>query len=342
MRNLLPERFQFSHDYCLYLHDRLVRFLTHGESTRAFRVTLKFESEESAREFAEHDPTRLFDFLERHQHIDTIGELLLKGLFPALLSDFCHFVFESLSCSRKAKLTVAYALLRKPLRENLHYLEWLLVDPSGFLTTFYNEEPSQFAIDQSHDPQRRKDLISRAVTSLPHIEGFDAEWIYDARYNKNAHFSFDALSNQAIHLITTRPSIRTARQNFNFLFSNQEALESQWLHIYTVLPYLLRYTVEICEVLMTLVMKEPMDDFEEVSLHRSIGFLAWTCDSRRLQSLSLVAPPPALLNLGLVCTKCAERFSPTEDWYRTLFLHGRARCPRCRRRLLMKDIELSK
>jgi hypothetical protein len=57
-------------------------------------------------------------------------------------------LFEALSCSRKEKLAVTFALLRKPLRENLLYLEWLLADPEELLTRFYSRSIAELAFEK--------------------------------------------------------------------------------------------------------------------------------------------------------------------------------------------------
>ena len=62
-------------------------------------------------------------------------EQAYRHLVIALLADFCHFVYEALRCIPR-KLTVTYNLLRKPLRDNLLYLEWMLADRNDFMNRF--------------------------------------------------------------------------------------------------------------------------------------------------------------------------------------------------------------
>lgn len=300
MRNLLPQEHRFSYDYAMYLHDQLARLLVYGESHGKFHAQFSFRSEEDARHFSKNPEVEIFDWLEERDYSDVLGELLLKSLFPALLSDFCHFVYEALTCARTMKLTVAYALLRKPLRENLLYLEWLLADPEDLLNTFYNEESVELSFTRIGDPSRVRSAIEAAVVSLPHCSHFDPDWLYDLRYNKQAHYSFDALCNKAIHLVTTRESIRTEKQNFNFIFSDAESFESQLNHLFRTLPTVLLYAVEVAEVLITYVLEEPTPDFAEASLRRSIGFVLWGADVERGGGASAVA----MSELGLRCPGC--------------------------------------
>jgi hypothetical protein len=78
----------------------------------------------------------LFEWLENNGYKLTVYEIYYKQIFVALLSDYCHFIYEALRTSKRGKLTVTYSLLRKPLKENLFYFEWLLADPREFITNF--------------------------------------------------------------------------------------------------------------------------------------------------------------------------------------------------------------
>jgi len=64
------------------------------------------------------------------------------------LADLYQFVTEALICSEKGWLTASYALLRKPFRDNLFYLEWLLAEPDVFTNAFYKQDPEEFSVDK--------------------------------------------------------------------------------------------------------------------------------------------------------------------------------------------------
>jgi hypothetical protein len=63
---------------------------------------------------------------------------------------------------------------------------------------------------------------------------------------------------QALHLVTNYKAIQTARQNLNFIFSDRESHESQWMHLYTRLPLLLAYAVDLSTVLVGGILEVPM------------------------------------------------------------------------------------
>ena len=166
-------------------------------------------------------------------------------------------------------MSVAYALLRKPMLENLLHLEWLAADTEGMLQTFYNEDVEHRDLSRLRNPHRSLGTIKKALDNIPCGEWFDPEFIFELRYDKNSSLGLDALCNKAMHLVTTKhQAIRTEKQNFNFIFSGEEARQSQLDGYYLVMPTLLLYFVSICEYLTVLTTKEVPPDHHE--------FVAWT------------------------------------------------------------------
>jgi hypothetical protein len=60
------------------------------------------------------------------------ANILKAVVLPAVLSDLLHFIYEALQCSRKGKLNVTYALIRRPIQESLYLLESIVLDAAGF------------------------------------------------------------------------------------------------------------------------------------------------------------------------------------------------------------------
>jgi len=329
MQNYIPSQLQFSHEYCVALHDELVRLIKFGDETNSFDAVLNEPNSELAKDLSKHkDGEDFFRLLEKHKRSDVIGEILLKSLFPALLTDFCHFIFEALNSSRKGKLTVAYALLRKPLRENLHYLEWLLADPNELLATFYSKESTDLSFQKIGNPEKVKSRICKAVDQLPFEEAFDSELIFNIRYNKSFDGSFDQLCNQASHLITTKNPIKTERQNFNFIFSDNDDNISQWKNLYMTLPLILFYSVEVCELLMGLITDEPMEDYSYALFHRVIGMALHQIEFTKLDCNS-ENHNNTFQELELQCPDCNHSINPSEITLKKLYDGDSVNCGKC-------------
>ena len=126
MKSFLPDQFSFSHKYSTYLNGYLANLLVFGEQNKVYSVSFQFKNEEHDKAFSQLQGGEIADWLEKNEYKDVLEKMILRTLYPALLGDLCQFVAEALDCSEKARLTVTYALLRKPFRDDLFYLEWLL------------------------------------------------------------------------------------------------------------------------------------------------------------------------------------------------------------------------
>lgn len=127
-RNFIPEEYKFAHEYCFFLHDLLANIVVVGEQEKIFHHRFKLKDPEHVKQLEGKSGEELAEWMETNGYAAEFYETNRRQIIVALLSDFCHFIYEALECSRKGKLTVSFALLRKPLKENLFYFEWLLAD----------------------------------------------------------------------------------------------------------------------------------------------------------------------------------------------------------------------
>jgi len=339
---VLPPQHQFAHDYCFYLLDYLADFIGFGERTKSFNITIQFKDSNEADSIKGLEGEFIWKWLEEKGYSDKLGELLLKSLFPALLADFCQFTYEALSCSGRGRLTVAYALLRKPLKENLAYLEWLLGDPQFLLTTLYNEPAAALALGVLTQRDRHMPIIRAAARRTTNSEMYSEEFLYDLRYVKAAYYGFDSLWNKALHLVTTHKDLATEPQNLNFIFSGEEARHDQWDFLYSRLPFLLFYTADICESLMAAILGDLMPDAAERIVRRGLGLVACTAGSTELwksQDVSHASSADKVqLQLAIPCPKCCNSIGLPTVQIRELFVNGRTRCSSCRRTVRTADM----
>ncbi len=338
--DFLPDIFRFSHDYALYLHNCLAEFIVYGEKMKLFDVKMSFDTKEQSEGFSGLVGEEIFQWLEQHNKNKVLGELLLKSLYPALLADLCQFVDEALYCSIRGRLTVTYALLRKPLRDNLFYLEWLLADPESLLNTLYYHPPSEMALEKFTTREKAIPIIQAAINRTASSTMFDAEFIYDSRYNRAVEFSFEQLWNKALHLVTTRKYIETEQQNLNFIFSDDEARWGQWYHIYTTLPYLLYYTAEIADSLMILIMGDTRPNFYEALLHRSIGLLLWGQEINKIKNLDSdeLEFNEVIKDYNFECVHCHMIIIPNSESLKYLFEKEILKCNHCHRKNTISDL----
>jgi len=136
--DFLPKYLVPSHNLYFLNHDILVKLLCAWEEAGISLQKFTFYDDNDRQEF--NCANDVFDWLENTGRESERSEFLKKVVFPALLSDFLHFIYEALVNSRKAKLNVTYALLRKPIQENLFLLEIIATDPDLF-SSYLIENP---------------------------------------------------------------------------------------------------------------------------------------------------------------------------------------------------------
>lgn len=326
----LPQAHKFTHEYCYLLHDRILELLIHGDQHDLFTTRVDVSSESNR----PRDSEDVFQWLERTEQGQALAQVLLRAVLPALLSDFCHFVYEALACSRKGKLSVAFTLLRKPLKETLLYLEWLAADPEEFLHTLYEKDSVDLSLSRM-PPDRIKRLISIAVSKCPNGEAIDPDLLFRLRYEKNFPNGFDGLCNRAMHLITTKQPIATERRNFNFVFSGPEEQAEQWNALYVNLPYVLFHALEVVEVLFVVATHGVPPNHEHSNLRKTLGWLLWianTSKSNEEVEAYLAA------HIGVGCTSCRAPAELKAGLLEEIFFELGPACTNCGKPLTLESL----
>jgi hypothetical protein len=322
MADMLPEQFAFSHDYAVFLNDVLTSFVKHGEEAGIFVAEVKLKDRTQAEAFNAVPEDQKWDWLRANGYESHISDIIYKNVLVALLSDFCHFVFEALSCARKGKLAVAYSLLRKPFKDNLFYFEWLLADPKGFMAAFTVDGPQKLE-DCRNKRELRFPIIKNAVNKTTKPEMFDATFIEEVRYDRKCEYGFAASWDQASHLITTFPAIRTESESFNFVFLNPEH-EHHWDFLYVRLPMLLYYVIEVVEALIAPLIAETETLHDTTSTRREIGFMLWT-DSIGGKDLGVELTPIPLPE----CERCGVSVVMDKTNMMSFFIDVKVTCQAC-------------
>lgn len=244
MATFLPDYLKPAHDLCLLNHDILVELLRSGEQSGLFKQQFEFKDEVDRKTFEESE--NVFEWLDKTRRTDDLALFLRRTIFPAVLSDLLHFVYEALETSRKAKLTVSYALIRKPLQENLCLLEWIISDPSSF-TSHMRTRPQELRSQKAGGWEPHSKRIDEVLRIIGEAQRFDAAYLARLRYDKKSEDSFDGACNLAMHLFTDHAALRTEPMNINFIFSGLDEKLSQWYFLYSRLPYLLFYIRRLTE-----------------------------------------------------------------------------------------------
>ncbi len=215
-----------------------------AELSKAAHVSIKFSEEEQlasiTKEFGQ-DPIA---YLEKHGYHSEVKRICINQLSLALFADMMHFVHEALKALEKRKTTVAFALLRKPLKENLFFAAWMCADEDEFFRKFTESPPGEMESERLPASKRRQ-VLADATKKLDLKTFSDADVIYDLIYEKKTDRGFANLFDKATHLVTSRGvHLRTEKMNLNFIFKSPLDTDV-YDYVYFRIAYLLIFALLI-------------------------------------------------------------------------------------------------
>jgi len=271
----LPSKYRPLNNLCAVLYDHLTELFTGDVYKPLMSTTMTFQNDEQARKW-QPGSLHVLDYLKEAGYNEQLTTVLTKHILLSVVSDMVNFAFESISCAKRGKMTVAYALLRKPFRDELLLLENLLNSPDDFIQKlFHNGDPKEY------DPSKLKEakvmqIMEEACQKVsPKI--FEVPQLYDFRYNRDYPLGISGFSDQALHIVTDNGKYPTSNQNLNFVFSNQDDIKRYWSHYYRLLPYLLLYTAAVVDAIAFLYLDG--DDAKhrknEKIVQRFLGMILW-------------------------------------------------------------------
>ena len=307
---LLPTKYRKRHQLMLYLYDILVDILVKADRYQLSSLSFRFTNEINGE-------IDLFDELDRQKDLDISEYVYIPHIFFSILRDLNYYLFESLSCIERGKVTVAFSLARKPFQDNLFYLSWILVQPSDFLEKIQYGSPKEY--DVSNLKGKKEfiiDLFLKAKESIQYENDFldfskeliDPELLYDIIYNREAENSLTSVFDQSIHLVTNNKNYPTEKRNLNFIFSDDKIWDDFWRLFYEKTPYILIYLVEVAIA----IFEKYFDiDSEIVTLNRYIRNLKIVFALSREENKELESIFDLLFssdNLSMVCEECRKPY----------------------------------
>lgn len=272
----LPKRFRKVNNICAILYDQLTEIYVEENYEHLNHTEIVRPEFEKLSNELKNDGVHVLDWLRENGAINELTEVLTKHLVMSITSDFLNFMYESLRSAKNGKMTVAYALLRKPLTDELLILEQLLVDKHDFIQRFYMEGKIT-----GYDPSPRnknidkKSIIEEAVKRLYLFPIFVPDYIYEVRYDKSCDYGLSGITNQALHIVTNDLHYKTEEQNLNFVFSTEEDVKRYREHYYSFVPYLLNYAISVIDgIIFDILKDEDNQNLRYVKvLRRLTGFM---------------------------------------------------------------------
>ena len=279
---LIPNQ-QLYHDICWYFYTYIAQAVkAFGSRKEYFVENIEFKNDDEKNSFilaSKEENFIVWKWLIDNGHQNSVYNNQSKHIVCGLVDDFCSFIASALHCIEKNQLTPAISLLRKPLTDNLAYLEMLILDSSKkiILDNFQSGKSSKVSgeiikeiICKITEVQRKNDV--------PFV-AYDAQAIWNMRYYMDDNLSkfqdsncaetgfsgLPTLFNKAIHLYTEQKGIATPSININMIFDvNFENYRKYCLRqIYSTLPILLYHTANIVNYLYDIPPKQHNSTYNE-------------------------------------------------------------------------------
>lgn len=317
----IPPRFVAHHEFCFYLHDMMLNLLTEVERLKI--RSGNFEISPSYQDIINGDSEDFLDFLLKSEQRDKASRMLLNHVLVALVSDLLNFVYEGLIALSKRKFSVGVTLLRKPFKENLLHLAWMLADTAEYFEKF-EVSPAKLMESRQIDREIRIKIIKGAIEKCVIKDGFDAEIIEKIIYDKDYDAGLASLFDKATHLVTGARAIKTEPLNLNFIFKDprdNDIFESVYISISLILMYAFAIFSSELEKVTSI-------DTAYVRLRLSVVFMVY-------ESLYLKGPPRGYKTLeralgGLLkCPVCKSQYKAKKATVPRLLIAERFVCPNC-------------
>lgn len=268
----ISKEFHIAHELSFLMHDMMAELLVSGEKGNFFVPDIYFEENEYLECIKESDD--LGKWLKNTKKLEDRAKVLKAIVMPAILSDMLHCIYETLETSRKGKLNISYMLIRKPLQESLYLLEEIILNELDFSENFI-KEVSRLESKNAGGIKGHQDRIEKILKIIDSKFGLSSEYIAQLRYDKSNKDSFDGVCNLAMHLFTNHTAIKTENMNINFIFSQYEQKITQWKYLYSRLPYLLFYTMQIIDHITNTIVSTTQEYLDDMQRRVSALIILW-------------------------------------------------------------------
>lgn len=312
----IEPQYYHKHNYLTYCNDLLVSILKYADQQKLSSIRLDFKNDTDSNVFEQKvSDSEWQDWLLQSGYEDQMYDLYYRHMFFSLIADFCHYMLESINCAAKMNVAVSYALLRKPLKDTLGYIEWLYADRKEVLDLLIHGKPEDLQITKENAKKHT------AVVEQKH----GGNSFFSFRYDKSSESSLEHIWNNANHLITTKYKIsRTEPGNLNFVFADEPILRHFSDYYYLTVPAIMMYATNlICDMFEGFA---PLNKYTVMmnKLNRMLRSMMVFGDNPIEQAKSLYSDS----GVPIVCPRCGLKMKMT-DRRMYKYLSGKFRCVRC-------------
>lgn len=234
----LPKEFLQKHELLLFFNDILADILM--KANEYDLSAKKIELHEG--KVLPNEKENIIDWLIENGYKTEAYASTKAHVFFSILTDFIYYMHESISCSERGKVTVAYSISRKPIKDNLFYLAWLLSDSDELITSILNEKPQEFDVSKI-DIKVKEEIFRNAGLKINFP--VDTDLLVDVIYKKDSPRGLSKIWDQSLHIITANKRYPTSVGNLNFIFADDNVWYEHWKTYYEKITFIMAFMVEI-------------------------------------------------------------------------------------------------
>ena len=201
--------------------------------------------------------------------VDEIFEILRKSgalndfykqnLFCRLLTDFLLYMQESLDNVKRLNPHIALTLARKPLIDDIYYLQHLLVNFDNAIALVFSDDAKEKDWSRAKD----KAISDQAFGQLGYPQ--ERNIFFEMRCG-DSEISLFTFCNKASHIVTSRGSkqSQSASGELNFVYIRDEEILRFTKYYCKTVPWILSYATRIiCKIYENLLKAPSFDDLLE-------------------------------------------------------------------------------
>lgn len=234
----LPKKFITRHELLLFFNDILVDMLEKADKYNLTSSTINIKNNKEIPS----DVDNIIDWLIENGYKDEAFKSTKAHVFFSLLRDFMFYMHESFSCSERGKVTVAFSNSRKPIKDNLFYMCWLLVDSEELLTKLLDEDPKTFDVSRM-DYEDKERIIDEATRKINFP--LSGEMLTEVIYNRKSARGLSSIWDKTLHIITGNRNYPTSVGNLNFIFADDEVWDEHWNAYYEKIPFIMTFASKV-------------------------------------------------------------------------------------------------
>jgi hypothetical protein len=234
-----------------------------------------------------------------------------------------RYLHEGLRAIQECHFSIAFTLLRKPFKENLIFLAWLLGDEEDFLIRFSGNNYE--TLNGLGEEQQLK-ILSDAIACTVTPSYFDAKVIRDGIFSKQQGYGLEPMWQKATHLITKQGLLlRTPDYSINFIF---EQADSE--HYYDILYHWLPHIFLLASQIVPECMKKTLGFNEATCSHylvTTIGYYEALAHAESGSGMSEMLN--SVFHSFLKCGRCGEQLDISDSNAWRLYEIEYIQCEQC-------------